>query len=69
MAGKIRDIKARAAAEGREVSFGIRLHVIVRDTNEKAWEAAEDLIRHVDEKTIAEARRSSSAWIRKASAG
>ncbi len=57
VAGKIRDIKARAAAEGREVSFGIRLHVIVRDTNEKAWEAAEDLIRHVDEKTIAEAQK------------
>ncbi|WP_035716174.1 FMNH2-dependent alkanesulfonate monooxygenase [Azorhizobium doebereinerae] len=57
VADKIRDLKARAAAEGRELSFGIRLHVIVRDTNEQAWAAANDLIRHVDETTIAEAQK------------
>ncbi|GGF89982.1 alkanesulfonate monooxygenase [Azorhizobium oxalatiphilum] len=57
VAGKIRDIRARAAAQGRALSFGIRLHVIVRDTNEQAWAAANELIRHVDETTIAEAQK------------
>lgn len=57
VAGKIRDLRARAAAVGRELSFGIRLHVIVRDTNEEAWAAAEKLIQHVDDATIAEAQK------------
>lgn len=57
VADKIRDVRARAAAAGREVSFGIRLHVIVRDTAEEAWKAADDLIRHIDDATIAEAQK------------
>ncbi|WP_238122003.1 MULTISPECIES: FMNH2-dependent alkanesulfonate monooxygenase [unclassified Xanthobacter] len=57
VAGKIRDIRTRAAAVGREVTFGIRLHVIVRDTTAEAWAAAEDLIRYVDDKTIADAQQ------------
>jgi alkanesulfonate monooxygenase len=32
------------------------LHVIVRETQKEAWAAADDLIRHVDDKTIAEAQ-------------
>ena len=46
-------MRAKAAAEGREVRFGIRLHVIVRETEEKAWAAADDLIRYVDDNAIA----------------
>ena len=57
VADKIRDLRARAAAAGRELSFGIRLHVIVRDTNEEAWAAADKLIQHVDDATIAEAQK------------
>jgi alkanesulfonate monooxygenase len=53
---KIKDIKARAAAEGREVSFGIRLHVIVRETSVEAWKAADELIQYVDDETIAKAQ-------------
>jgi alkanesulfonate monooxygenase len=41
---------------GRKLSFGIRLHVIVRETNAEAWAAADDLIRHVDDATIAKAQ-------------
>ena len=49
---------ARAAAErrGRKLSFGIRLHVIVRETSAEAWAAAEKLIAHVDDATIAKAQ-------------
>jgi len=56
VAEKIADIRARAAVRGRKVRFGIRLHVIVRETNEAAWKAAEELIQYVDDSTIAAAQ-------------
>ncbi|MYM87209.1 FMNH2-dependent alkanesulfonate monooxygenase [Rugamonas sp. FT82W] len=56
VAEKIADIRARAAAHGRTVKFGIRLHVIVRETNEAAWRAAEELISHLDDDVIAKAQ-------------
>ena len=54
---KVEGVRALAAARGRKVEFGIRLHVIVRETNEAAWAAAEDLIRYVDDDTIAAAQK------------
>jgi alkanesulfonate monooxygenase len=56
VAGKIADIRARAAKHGRTLKFGIRLHVIVRETNEEAWAAADKLISHLDDATIAQAQ-------------
>lgn len=56
VAEKIADVRARAAKHGRSVRFGIRLHVIVRETNEAAWAAADELISHLDEATIAAAQ-------------
>ncbi|MES2935690.1 MAG: LLM class flavin-dependent oxidoreductase [Pseudomonadota bacterium] len=56
VAEKIADIRARAAKHGRTLRFGIRLHVIVRETNEAAWKAAEELISHVDDDVIARAQ-------------
>jgi alkanesulfonate monooxygenase len=56
VADKIRRVKAAAAKRGRELSFGIRLHVIVRETNAEAWKAADDLIKHVTDETIASAQ-------------
>jgi alkanesulfonate monooxygenase len=47
VAEKIAKVRAAAAEEGREMRFGIRLHVIVRDSNEEAREAAEKLIQFV----------------------
>lgn len=38
--------------------FGIRLHVIVRETNEEAWKAADKLISHLDDDTISRAQAS-----------
>lgn len=55
---KLDDVRARAKAQGREVRFGIRLHVIVRETNEEAWADADRLISHLDDETIAKAQAS-----------
>jgi len=55
---KIDDVKAKAAARGRELNYGIRLHVIVRETNAEAWQAADELIQYVDDATIAAGDRS-----------
>ncbi|QDY41539.1 FMNH2-dependent alkanesulfonate monooxygenase [Candidatus Pantoea soli] len=53
---KIAQVRAKAAAHGRTVRFGIRLHVIVRETNEEAWQAADRLIAYLDDATIAKAQ-------------
>ncbi len=58
VAEKIATIRAKAAEQGREVKFGIRLHVIVRRTNEEAWAAANQLIEHISDDTIAKAQAS-----------
>ncbi len=54
---KIKEVRRRAEQEGRTVRFGMRLHVIVRETEEEAWQAADRLIQYVDEDTIAAAQR------------
>jgi alkanesulfonate monooxygenase len=54
---KIAAVRRLAELEGRTVRFGIRLHVIVRETREEAWQAAERLISHLDEDTIAAAQQ------------
>lgn len=57
VAEKIAKVKAAAARRGRRLRFGIRLHVIVRESAAEAWAAAERLIAHVDEATIARAQQ------------
>lgn len=57
VAEKINTVRELAAEQGRTVRFGIRLHVIVRETDSLAWEAAHRLIRYVDDKTIAAAQK------------
>lgn len=52
VAGKLAWIKDLCTERGRAVRFGIRLHVISRDTSEEAWRQADRLIEHVDEDTI-----------------
>ncbi|MGV8924501.1 MAG: FMNH2-dependent alkanesulfonate monooxygenase [Ewingella sp.] len=53
---KIDQVRGKAAAHGRSVRFGIRLHVIVRETNEEAWQAANRLIANLDDETIQKAQ-------------
>jgi alkanesulfonate monooxygenase len=56
VARKIADVRARAQKQGRRVEFGIRLHVIVRETEDAAWKAAEELISRVDDETVIRAQ-------------
>lgn len=56
VAEKLSAAREAAARHGRTLEYGIRLHVIVRRTNVEAWQAAEDLIRYVDEATIQKAQ-------------
>src|SRR6195952_108513 len=56
VAEKLAAIRERAARHGRTLRFGIRLHVIVRETNDAAWRAADELISHLDDDVIAKAQ-------------
>jgi alkanesulfonate monooxygenase len=57
VADKVARVRAAAERRGRKLSFGIRLHVIVRETNAQAWKAADELISHLSEETIASAQK------------
>lgn len=57
VAEKVRDIRQRAAKHGRTLEFGIRLHVIVRETEDEAWRAAGELVSQLDEQIIANAQK------------
>lgn len=52
VAKKVADVRARAAKHGRTVKFGIRLHVIVRETDAEAWAAADALISKLDDDVV-----------------
>jgi alkanesulfonate monooxygenase len=53
VAGKLDWIRGLAAAEGRDIRFGIRLHVISRDTADEAWAQAARLLKGISEADIA----------------
>ena len=53
---KIERVNEEATKFGRTVRFGIRLHVIVRETEAEAWDAANALIARLDSETIAKAQ-------------
>ncbi|HVW76518.1 MAG TPA: FMNH2-dependent alkanesulfonate monooxygenase [Alloacidobacterium sp.] len=57
VAEKIARVRKLAESKGRKIRFGIRLHVIVRETNDEAWQAANDLIKHIDAETIERAHK------------
>lgn len=56
VAEKVADVRRRAERHGRRPAFGIRLHVIVRETEEEAWRAASELVSELDEQTVAAAQ-------------
>jgi alkanesulfonate monooxygenase len=57
VAQKIEEVRRLAAEQGRTLHFGIRLHVIVREIESEAWDAANRLIKYVDEEAIATAQQ------------
>jgi alkanesulfonate monooxygenase len=56
-AEQIRNVRRLAEEEGRTIKFGMRMHIIVRESEREAWATADDLIRYLDEKTIASAQK------------
>ena len=56
VAKKLADVRAKAERHGRKLQFGIRLHVIVRETDEEAWADAERLISRVQDETVVQAQ-------------
>ncbi len=56
VAEKMAEVRQLAAEQGRTMRFGIRLHVIVRETESEAWDAANRLIKYLDDETIAAAQ-------------
>ncbi|MEV4459893.1 LLM class flavin-dependent oxidoreductase [Microbispora sp. NPDC049633] len=56
VAAKLDWMRELAAAEGRTLRFGIRLHVITRDTSKEAWAEAKRLLDQISPEDIASAR-------------
>lgn len=56
LAPQLKHVQALADDEGRELRFGIRLHVVARERSEDAWAAAEAIIADADDVTIASAQ-------------
>ncbi|QHF94727.1 alkanesulfonate monooxygenase [Streptomyces sp. NHF165] len=57
VAEKIGRVRALAAARGRRVRFGVRLHTISRDSSQAAWAEAARLLDGVDAQAVAAAQR------------
>jgi len=57
VAEKLTVVRKRAEERGRTLDYGIRLHVIVRETEQEARAAADKLIAHLDDDTIAAAQK------------
>ena len=51
-------MKKLAAAQGRKLRYGVRLHLILRETRQEAWDQAQWFLDRIDDESI-EARR---AW-------
>ncbi len=62
VAAKIDAAREAAASFGRSLRFGLRVHIIVRETEEKAWEAANDLLRYVSDESIEAAQKTFSRF-------
>ncbi len=56
VAAKLDAVREAADREGRELGFGIRLHVITRDTAEEAWAVAERMLAGLSDEQIARAQ-------------
>ncbi|MBD2214638.1 LLM class flavin-dependent oxidoreductase [Nostoc linckia FACHB-104] len=53
IAERVATMRSLAAKYGRTLRFGIRLYVIVRETEEEAWKAADWLLQRMDEESVA----------------
>lgn len=53
IAERIDTVRTAADAAGRELHYGLRIHVISRDTSEEAWQAAADIQSTFDAESVA----------------
>lgn len=61
---QIEDVKQRAEKLNRTLEYGIRLHIVVRETEEEAWAAAHHIISKIDtntQKTIEDIKSTSDS--------
>lgn len=56
VAEKLAQVRERAAGHDRSIGFGIRLHVIARDTSSEAWREAQRLLDGLSSEAVAEAQ-------------
>lgn len=56
VAERIVPVREKAEAAGREISCGLRIHVISRDTEEEAWLEADRILAAIDPEQVAAAR-------------
>jgi alkanesulfonate monooxygenase len=61
VAEKLDRVRERADLAGRELRFGIRLHVIARQTSEEAWAEADRLLAGLDPEAIRRAQETQRA--------
>jgi alkanesulfonate monooxygenase len=58
---RLAQVRKLAGEAGRTVSFGIRFHVLSRDTSAEAWAEADRLLDRIDSDRIAETQRTLAA--------
>lgn len=56
VAERVKPVKAKAEAAGREISCGLRIHIISRDSEEEAWLEADRILESIDPEQVAAAR-------------
>jgi alkanesulfonate monooxygenase len=56
-AEQVREVRALAAAAGREIRFGVRLHVITSDRAEDAWAVTDRLLEAMPPEVVARAQK------------
>lgn len=49
---KIAEVARRAETVGRSLEYGVRLHVIARETSEEAWRVADTLLQGISDEEI-----------------
>ena len=45
---QIQNVESRAKKYNRQLEYGIRIHIVVRDTEQEAWDAAYNIISKIE---------------------
>jgi alkanesulfonate monooxygenase len=56
VAERLSRVRDRARSEGRDISFGLRIHVISRDTEQEAWQEADRILDSIDPAAVVAAQ-------------